>query len=317
MAESRRRRRRAITAPGRPRRRTRAPQQGVLITPETENLFEGITSTIQRNPPQNEFRADSAYLHVSDLVYKCTRMIALSRHLSLPIRGEAVMDSRGLTFQIGRAVQDFVTKRLMLNAPELLWGWWSCHCGQMMDVAGKTYAQIREEEALCPSCGGPHINYEETVWVDPARNITGSVDLVLHLPTGHFYPIEVKSIVGTRWADIERPLPEHLIQSMFYWNLMHAAGLPMLDQYSVLYVKKEMVFASPYKELFVTPSDHQTRLADFLEEAAELKQFLETEEEDDLPPRTVCSNPLSPGAKKCPFALQCFALEPMPERNDD
>ena len=305
---TRRRRRRTITSPGRPLRQPPTGRQGTPIPPDTTE-FQGITSTIQRNPPQNEFRADG-HLHVSDLVYKCLRQIALGAHLHQPIRGEAIMDSRGITFEIGRAVQRYVTQRLIHNAPDMLWGDWGCRCGETL-YRHAVYSEL--PASTCTSCGGD-MQYIETVWIDEERNITGSVDLVLLLPSGHYYPIEVKSIVGARWEDITRPLPEHLIQSMFYWNLMHQSGLPMLDQYSVLYVKKEMVFQSPYKEIFVTPSDHQSRLTDFLEEAEELKRYFDTPGGDQLPLRTICSTPLSPAAKKCPFALQCFALSPPTER---
>jgi len=100
-------------------------QQG-LPDPGT---FEGVAQRIMRNPPANSFR-EGAYLHVSDLVYKCTRMIALSKHLEQPIRGESIMDSRGVTFATGHAIQAYVTERMKTNFGELLWGDWTCGCGE-------------------------------------------------------------------------------------------------------------------------------------------------------------------------------------------
>jgi Holliday junction resolvase-like predicted endonuclease len=307
--------RRAIVSPGRPRRtRTRTRKQRrvgqrALIS---EGEFAGVEPLIKKNPPQNEFRPGD-YLHVSDLVYKCSRMIALSKHLDLPIRGEPILDSRGVCFQIGRAIQDYVTERIKTNMPDQLWGNWSCRCGEV-EAEGCTYSEILDEPA-CHQCGTPPTNYVETVWRSEAYKLTGAIDILLKLPGNILYPVEVKSISGARFDEVTRAVPDHLIQALFYWHLLQENGKNVMDQASILYVKKEFVFANPYKEILIQPSNYENRITDFFDEARELKTYMY--DDGPLPVRTTCSHPLSPGAKECPFALQCFAIDPPPERNSD
>lgn len=264
-----------------------------------------------RNPPANNFR-DGDYLHVSDLVYKCTRMIALSKELGQPIRGESIMDSRGVTFATGHAIQEYVTGRMKTNFPEMLWGNWSCRCGDEMR-GHVTWAEVQDEPA-CHQCGSKIENYVETIWRSEDMKLTGAVDLMLKLPTGHLYPIEVKSIAGARFEDLTRPVPDHLIQALFYWHLIRENGFQVMDQLSILYVKKEFVFGNPYKELLVQPSNYENRITDFMDEARELKAYMTGG--GPLPVRTTCSHPQASGARECPFALQCFAIDPMPERDE-
>lgn len=305
--------RRAIVAPGAPRRtRTRRRPTPVQQTLLSEAEFAGVEPLIKKKPPQNEFRPGD-HLHVSDLVYKCSRMIALSKHLDLPIRGEPIMDSRGLTFAIGRSVQDFVTERIKTNMPDLLWGNWSCKCGDI-EAEGFTYSEILDE-GVCHQCGTPPTDYVETIWRSETYRLTGAIDILLKLPGDIFYPVEIKSISGARFDEVTRAVPDHLIQALFYWHLLRENGKKVMDQASILYVKKEFVFANPYKEILVEPSNYESRISDFFDEARELKEYLYGD--GPLPVRTTCAHPLSPGAKECGFALQCFAIDPPPERNSD
>lgn len=303
--------RRALVSPGRPRR-TRSSRPMTRRPQIAEQEFAGVEPLIKRNPPQNEFRPGD-YLHVSDLVYKCSRMIALSQHLSLPIRGEPILDSRGVCFQIGRAIQDYVTERLKTNMPNELWGDWRCDCDGV-SLSGATYNEARDVSS-CPQCGQNPTNYVETVWRSETYRLTGAIDILLKLPGDILYPVEVKSISGARFDEVTRAVPDHLIQALFYWHLLRENGKNVMNQASILYVKKEFVFANPYKEILVHPNEYENRLTDFFDEARELKAYLH--DDGPLPIRSTCSHPLSPGAKECPFALQCFAIDPPPERNSD
>jgi len=237
-------------------------------------------------------------------------MIGLSKQLQQPIRGESIMDSRGITFATGHAIQAYVTERIKTNFGDMLWGDWTCECGESL-YRHTLYSEI--PTTGCESCGGKY-EYLETIWRSESLKLTGAVDLMLKLPSGHLYPIEVKSMAGSRWDDITRPVPDHLIQALFYWHLIRENGFPVIDQLSILYVKKEFVFGNPYKEMLVKPSDYENRLTDFMDEARALKAF--REDDGSLPVRTVCSHPQSPGARECPFALQCFAIDPPLERDE-
>jgi hypothetical protein len=303
--------RQALVRPGRPRRTRSGPRPAQRPTLD-ECGFEGVEPLIKRNPPRNEFRGGD-YLHVSDLVYKCSRMIALSKHLDLPIRGEAILDSRGVTFATGHAIQEYVTERIKANLPDMLWGDWSCKCGDSTSERA-TYSEMVDEPA-CHQCGTKPTDYVETIWRSESLKLTGAIDILLKLPSGALYPVEVKSISGARFDEVTRAVPDHLIQALFYWHLLRENGMTVMDQASILYVKKEFVFASPYKEILVKPTDYESRIEDFFDEARELKAYLH--EDGPLPIRTCCSHPLSPGAKECPFAIQCFSIDPMPEVNSD
>lgn len=262
-----------------------------------------------RNPPQDDFRGGE-HLHVSDLIHKCTRMIALSERLNLPIRGDRIMDSRAITFATGHAIQGVVTDRLKANMSDLLWGNWTCVCGYET-IESKTYEEVRNEKE-CEYCHTAPHRYVETTWISEELKLSGSIDIMLKLGDG-FYPIEVKSAAGRIWEDLTRPIPDHLIQALFYYHLARENNLPLMDQLSILYVKKEFIFGNPYKEFLVTPSNYLHRLEDFLDEARELKAF--RHDNGPLPVRTSCMNELSPAARECPFALQCFAIDPPREGN--
>lgn len=262
-----------------------------------------------RNPPGNNFR-EGEYLHVSDLVYKCTRMIALSKHLEQPIRGQSIMDSMGVTFATGHAIQAYVTERMKTNFGDMLWGDWSCGCGEVF-LQRRTWTEVADCDE-CGYCKKPPHNYVETVWRSEDMKLTGAVDIILKLPSGHLYPVEVKSMAGVRFEELTRPVPDHLIQALFYWHLLRENNMPVIDQFSILYVKKEFVFGNPYKELLVIPSNYENRLTDFMDEARELKAY--RDDGGPLPVRTVCAHPQATGARECPFALQCFAIDPPAER---
>jgi hypothetical protein len=198
------------------------------------------------------------------------------------------------------------------NYADMLWGNWSCRCGDST-LAHVTW-DIVTGHRPCAHCGGRIENYVETIWRSEELKLTGAIDIILKLPSGHLYPVEVKSISGPRFDDLTRPVPDHLIQVLFYWHLLQENSMPVMDQLSILYVKKEFVFGNPYKEMLVQPSNYENRMTDFMDEARELKMF--REDEGPLPVRTVCTHPQSPGARECSFALQCFAIDPPPERDE-
>jgi hypothetical protein len=238
-------------------------------------------------------------------------MIALGQQLNQPLRGESIMDSRGITFAIGHTVQDFVTQRLKDNYGHELWGNWSCRCGE--EMRGHITWKEVEDEPSCGQCGQPIHNYIETVWRSEELKLTGSIDAVLKRGP-RYAPLEIKSIAGGRFDELTRPIPDHLIQALFYWYLLRENGMDMHDHFSILYVKKEFVFGNPYKEFVICASDYENRMTDFLDEARELKAF--RFDDGPLPVRSCCANENSPAARECPFAIQCFAIDPPLERGE-
>ena len=259
-----------------------------------------VLSGVLKGPVYSEFR-DGDYIHVSDLIHKCSRKIALSKRLREPIDPEPLFDSNSLTYCQGHAIAEFIVKKIAHKAPRNAYGVWTCPCASE-EIEGTKHAV---KDIVCDTCGHPLDIYKEIVIKDDELRLTGSIDLIFR-EDGAFVIVELKSIAKSYWEKLERPVPEHLIQVLIYWYLMQKAGKPLHDKIVILYAVKEMIFARPYKEFVVQPSKHLFRLDDYLEDAQTLKSALH--DNGDLPPRLTCPSQDSPAAKKCQFRETCFQL---------
>ncbi len=240
-------------------------------------------------------------MHASDLIYRCTRAMALSDQLAVPFTPEIVYDGRGLTFAQGRAIQQYVTNRLKSNAPTYLYGDWRCKCQE------KTFTgtfEVAKKLSACKKCDALVVDYHEIVVHNDTYMVVGSVDLLL-LQDGALYVIECKSINKKDWEALVRPIPDHVIQTLLYWRLMFEADYSLIERASILYVVKEFKIGSPYKEFSIDIAQDMHRLDDYLDDAKKLKS---ARRRKGLPPRITCATINSPAAKKCSFAVQCFAL---------
>lgn len=250
---------------------------------------------------ENRFRGGT-HLHVSDLLYKCIRKIALAEHLGEEIHAERLWPGRDITFRLGHATQDYLTDLLKLNSPNQFYGGWKCACGAI-DFTGRTWGTVRD--MTCGTCGRPPVTYKEVVIKDDEYGITGSIDVLL-LIEAFFYVAECKSIAKQSWENLRRPKPEHLLQALMYWWLLRKAGWALWDKVSVLYINKEFMWAgSPFKEYTFTPSLVIDRIDDLLVEASHLTCYRERKV---LPPRVMCDSQASPDAKECQFRQVCFEL---------
>lgn len=304
----RKRRRRALQPSGRKgvdtvllhrSRKRRGLRKGVVVETETRDV---VIPHLHTNPSAQQFR-EGEYMHASDLIYRCTRAMALSDQLAVPFTPELVFDGRGLTFAQGRAIQDYVTNRLKTNASEKLYGDWRCLCQEKRHTG--TYDTARRLSA-CERCKGQVVNYHEITIQNEKYKIIGSVDLSL-IENRALYVIECKSINKKDWDAQVRPQPDHVIQLLLYWFLMREAGYSLNEMGSILYVVKEFKIGSPYKEWQVNCVEQidRGRLRDYLNDAMVLKR---ARARNELPPRITCADMNSPAARKCSFALQCFSL---------
>jgi CRISPR/Cas system-associated exonuclease Cas4 (RecB family) len=250
----------------------------------------------------NRFR-NGEYLHVSDLINKCARKIALSEKLGMAMPSERTMDSMALVYAQGHAIHDYVKGKFVRGYPDNIYGTWSCGCGETRtDPMVKTGVP----KIHCEQCGGLSVNYNELELRDDDLMIVGSPDVVLYLDEYQvYYPLEIKSINNDDWKEIARPKPDHIIQVLFYWYLMRKLGYSVPSQVSVLYVNKGFVFKSPFKEFIIYPEDNLHRLDDYIEEARLLK---EARQGGELPARSECSSPQCKSAKECHVAVPCFAM---------
>jgi hypothetical protein len=146
--------------------------------------------------------------------------------------------------------------------------------------------------------------YEEVPMRDKELMIVGTPDIITYMHThSAFYVSELKSIAHDRWKDLVRPLPEHVIQILFYWFLMHRKGYRMANRASVLYATKGWMFSGqPYKEFSIDAQSMLSRLEPYLEDARALK---EARGGGALPLRT-CPTEQAPEARKCEACRVCF-----------
>lgn len=288
--------------------RTNKKKRVRKILPMTDTrdvIVPGLTGRY----PQDQFRHGD-YLHVSDLLYRCVRKIALSELLSEDIHAETVWPGRALTFTYGHATEDFVRDRLKQSMPRELYGHWQCPCEHTL-IKNRTWHKVKDVE--CPKCGKPPMNYKEVVIRDREYMVTGSIDIVF-LIEGYFYLNECKSMARAPWEALTRPMPEHLLQILLYWWAVRRKGKKLWDQVSILYANKEFMFAGlPYKEFKFRPSTIIDRLDPLLEEAAQLVEFRNSIGNQEagapvLPPRTMCETCEATDAKKCQFSSVCFQM---------
>lgn len=279
------------------RNRKNAVKQGEVK--EVRKQKDRLLPLLSHSPKPDHFRAGD-YIHVSDLLYKCTRAISIAAKVNQPILPQIVWDAQGITFAQGHAIQDYVTQRLKVNAKDELYGSWKCLCQ-------KSVYQGVMSDALacvpCDACGSKLDQYHELVIRDDELRLTGAIDIAL-LKSQYLYLGECKSMKKDDWDALRRPSPDHVIQILFYWLLMRRAGYSLMDQVSILYVPKQQVRGSPYKEFTLQPSANLDRLDPYLEEARELKGCLENA---TLCARTTCGTEDAPQAKRCQFTIMCFA----------
>lgn len=261
---------------------------------------EVVIPHLHTNPQPQQFR-EGRFMHASDLIYRCTRAMALSDTLEIPFTPEIVFDGRGLTFAQGRAIQDYVTGRLKTNAPGKLYGDWRCLCMEERHIG--TYEEAKAK-GNCSRCKSPLKNYHELVFHNRKYMIVGSVDLTL-IENAALYVIECKSINKNDWQELKRPIPDHVIQTILYWYLMREDGYSLNEHASILYVMKEFRIGSPYKEFPINVPSQLHRIQDYLNDARALKH---ARARHGIPPRITCASTGSPAAKKCAFMIQCFSL---------
>jgi len=272
----------------------------VVALPDHEDFVIGH---LNRAPQLFNHQRDGDNLHVSDLLGKCIRKLALSKRMNVKLPPERIYDGLGLTFAQGDAIHDYIKARIATGHPELMYGTWSCKCGRTSTPEPTTLASSTQ---TCPHCLTPVNQYHEIRVVDPEYGVTGSPDVLMLLDRFDVFHItEIKSINGEAFKELVRPLPDHILQVVFYWHLMNRAGYSLTDRVSILYSNKAYSFKSPYKEFVIDARAEVHRLEPYIEDAKAFKIALAGGE---LPVRSMCATRDTPDAKKCPMADMCFSL---------
>lgn len=268
---------------------------------QIENGEEFSIGLLKKSPVAlNNFR-DGDYLHVSDLLGKCARKIALAAKFAVPIPSGFLHESMALTFAQGTAIHEYIKTRYAAGHPDKMYGQWSCRCGNLK-TAPSILSKVKDK--VCKVCAGHPTKYNELVLEDPDLMIVGSPDITLYLPEYEvYYPIEIKSINHDDWKEIARPKPDHVLQVLFYWYLLKKLGYPVPSQISILYATKGFLFKTPYKEFLVFPESSISRLDEYIEEARALKL---ARNGGDIPCRSFCTSRDCRDAKECHVVNLCF-----------
>lgn len=241
-------------------------------------------------------------IHVSDLLYKCARKIALAHRHEVRVVENPIFDSLSLTFRQGEAIHDHVRDVVAKEHPDQVYAIWKCRCGKSSYEGLLSVSQSRGE---CGTCGQIMDRHNERPVYNDEYNMVGSPDLLLYMQDA-FYINEIKSMAARYWDDIARPVPEHMIQVLFYWWLMREEGKPLHDHVSILYVNKEYRPRNPYKEFTIKVADELHRLDDYIIEANAIKTAING---GPIPSRIICPTMNAPEAKKCELCSICFSMD--------
>lgn len=275
---------------------------GVVLLPEDTTPLTDLLdkARILSRPPR-----DTSYLHVSDLVGKCLRKIALVDMLGIPHRPQNLRLTDLLTFAQGDAIHDVLKANAVRAGSSAVWGGWSCKCGTCTVPEPCLHSEV-DNDRRCPACKGPIEVYQEVPTTNKEYEVVGNPDLILYLREQNALHItELKSISHDAWKELVRAQPDHVIQVLFYWFLMQEAGYRLTNKVSILYATKGWIFSgSPTKEFVIDAPSQMHRLQPYLQDAKAVK---ESRAGGELPPR-ICPSESAPDAKKCEVCRSCFGV---------
>lgn len=286
----------------RTRKKKATPAASAVVIPFTE---DEVLKPILKGPELRAFRG-GAHVHVSDVVSQCPRRLAIAKKYGRPLCDQQIFDSLGVTFAMGDAIHDYIRTKVADRAADAIYANWSCPC--KASTYHGTKANAAQVHGDCPKCGLPLDGHGEIVLLNEELNMTGSIDLSLIIGNALLIT-EIKSMTKTKWADLARPLPDHVIQVLFYWKFARDKNIAVHDKVSILYTQKEYQFHNPYKEFVLQPSKIISRLDDYVDDARTLAAVYADPTNAPLPARLECSSPTLQKAKDCDMSLLCFEVD--------
>lgn len=265
-----------------------------------------VTHVLRKSRIQSRPARIGEYLHVSDLIGKCIRRKAIIAAENRPSVPQAISVTDTITFAQGDAIHEAVRSRTIFGGGEYVWGNWSCKCGTTKTTEPCTHEELGDAN-VCKACGGGLDVYVEVPMRNEEHKIVGNPDLVFYLPDVQaFYVNELKSISHAEWEKLARPLPDHVIQVVFYWYLMRALGYRMANRVSVVYISKGWKFGGDiWKEFSIDATKEVSRLAPYL---AAAKAYAAARKGGDLPKRE-CITETDTKARACDTCRSCFSVQ--------
>lgn len=254
----------------------------------------------------NIFRK-SSYTHLSDLMGKCHRMLAITKRFDVYPSPTRIFDQNILMFAMGNMLHDEARRRFALQNPSQFYGFWQCPCEKTCLEGTREYTSSFH----CEHCNERLNTYVELRVIYKDLMVGHSIDALFLLPSGALRVVEIKSCTKEAFEGYKAanaPAADHLVQAIAYWRALRTAGYNVDDNVSVFYVCKEYVAEGQGFEAVTSMND---RTAEF--HTRELYEDMEVINEIDfnkpLPPRQVrCTDCFTSDAKYCQVTGLCFAL---------
>lgn len=252
--------------------------------------------------PQTARVSGSEFTHLTSLLNVCARAQVILRASGTPVSRSPTGGHR-VMWGIGRFIEAHIRDTFIkADGEHRVYGTWSCLCG-LSNYSGF----LNPREPRCTSCGQQPTNYHELTLYDAAYGVSGNPDMGV-LINGLMYPIEIKSMNSARWTDLERPLPDHVLQAGGYHRLYQSNGFDMGDRAIIIYCVKEFKYGSPYKEFHVpmgsSADAHVTTSLDIMWRTA---RDIKNGSMKSLPPR-VCHDMECTRSKDCPAMATCWSM---------
>lgn len=262
-----------------------------------------VTTAMQSITPVSTFRHHDK-LHVSDLIHKCDRFLALIRRFGLnPFPGR-LWDTEDVCFTIGNAVHDLIIGRLKGASAQHLYGRWSCSCKSTEFIG--VYADAKEN--VCNTCTLPTTEYNEITALSELHQLVGNVDLLMKF--GDYFRVnELKSINKAGFEGVKssnRAKPDHIVQVGIYWYLLRDLGYPLQDKVSVFYVQKDYKPGVIMHEVVIDAHEIERAVYAYLNAAPAIAT---RDVNAPLPDRAnACSSFSSSAPRACHLAGLCFNI---------
>lgn len=253
------------------------------------------------NAPDKARKGQAGFIHVSSLIGFCSRQHAILRlHTDQPVVRGGITGGHRVMFALGRAAETHVRDSVISARRRDVLGQWSCACGHAKHSG-------YYPERSCPKCEKRLNRYGEMTLFDNEAKVVGNPDLLLR--EGRLIvPVEIKSMNKKEWDGLTGPKGDHVFQVVAYARMLKRLRYPVHDKAVIVYVAKDFVFGSPYKEFqvdtenaFLAEQWEQARQA-----AIEAHSAVETQV---LPQRSLCQTHTSSLAKSCACVAQCFSRE--------
>lgn len=277
------------------RRRRRATGE----PPVAEVIENPISRYVRNIPVEDPFRYGE-YTHVSDLVYKCMRMVALAGDLHIPVPTEANWQSMKLIHAMGHASAKYI-ENIVLNQTDKIFGYWRCVCGAHRIGPCKKSDLIPDP---CGECNQSPSIYDEMTFTNEEYGLIGNCDLAI-MEEGDFLLLtELKSISKKQFDDLSDAKPDHKLQLLMYYWMAVQAGYRVHPSLSVFYSCREWMIGNPFKEFMLPADTAERRVEPMLREATAIKEWRDND--GPIPERTWCNRPEDTRAKNCGMCAECF-----------